>query len=324
MQSSAKRYLITSAFFFVALLPALVAVEAARRVATCDSEHYTASNFIGYCWDHGFAAYEKGAYYLPTEPAALAAAKRADILFLGNSRMEYAFSNEVLDRFSKQTGYSHYTLGFAGEGARFIESLIERHDLRPKVVVINLDGAEFFYSPPMPDALRLMARPLPGWVEYLIKKLGQEIQRRSCTGSNAMPVLSRVCGKDDAIFRETGNGHWQFDHRPNFAENFPMVAEPGPPSYWDGHRQAILTDARRFARSMQQRGVCVIFTNVPSEDSSLAIAREQASAADVPIILPAMEGLRTFDHSHLGPDSSRRFTGAVLKELRPLLDRCGK
>jgi len=318
--SVALRYLMLGALFVFATAPMLFIVEASRRIAPCNPQPYAANNFLGYCWDRRYADYEKGAYYLPMEPSALAAAKQAEIVFLGNSRMEYAFSNPVIERFSEQGGHRIYTLGFAGEGYQFAQRLIERHDLRPRVLIVNLDGADFFYQPAMPDALKLISRPLPEWAEYSMKKAGQLIQRNVCKTPSW--ISSRLCGADDTLYRSIETGFWQFSHRSNYVDRFSTAVQTDMPDFWIMHRDEILLKARRFAEKMQARGSCVIFTTVPTERWWPEVVKDQAAAASVPLITSSLGDLRTFDHSHLGPASSERFSSEFLEKLQPYIDRC--
>src|SRR5262249_36408216 len=64
----------------------------------------------------------------------------ADVLFVGNSRLMFAFAEDVLTPFFAARGLRYYLLGFGhGESSRFLEELARRHDLRPRLVVANVD-----------------------------------------------------------------------------------------------------------------------------------------------------------------------------------------
>ena len=72
---------------------------------------------------------------------ALAHLKRADVLFLGNSRLMFAARPGVFDAFFTERGLRYYVLGFGfREADRFPLAIIEKFDLRPRVVVVNADG----------------------------------------------------------------------------------------------------------------------------------------------------------------------------------------
>jgi len=317
---SPRQYVWAVIGLAIVLLPFFTVFEAARRIGDCDASQYSDDNFLNYCWGRLYGGYEKGAYFLPTEPAALAAVKAASLLIIGDSRAGYAFSNDALDQFSKETGLAHYNLAFAGEGNRFIERLIDRHGLKPKMVIINLDGIEFFDQPrgTMQDASELMTRELPSWVQYRVKQLGQKIQRRFCHPAGP----SFLCSKGDTVYRKVSNGHWLFQHRPHVAERYDIIAEPSLPPQWATRREAILEEARLFVEHMKRLGTCVVFTNIPGEDTSPSVAKAQADAVGVPFVLPELSGLRTFDHSHLAPVSGQRFAAEFVRLLRPYIAQC--
>src|SRR5690349_12039247 len=48
--------------------------------------------FLAFCESPRYGDYEHGAYYFDLEPEAIEALKKAEVLFLGNSRAQFAFS----------------------------------------------------------------------------------------------------------------------------------------------------------------------------------------------------------------------------------------
>jgi hypothetical protein len=75
-------------------------------------------------------------------------AREADVLLVGNSQVAYGFSKSVLKEGQLTTGLKFYNLGFGyDERSKFALALIEKHDLRPQIVVANallISGASFF------------------------------------------------------------------------------------------------------------------------------------------------------------------------------------
>ena len=72
--------------------------------------------------------------------------KKADVLFLGNSRALFAFSSDAIANFFGKGKLRYYVLAFGtGETSQFAGALIRRYDLHPKVLVINADP--FFQTP---------------------------------------------------------------------------------------------------------------------------------------------------------------------------------
>src|ERR1700730_12863032 len=83
---------------------------------------------------------------------AAEALKHADVLFLGDSRMQYAFRDRaVLHQFFSSRHLSYFILAFGyGEGRDFPEAIIRKFDLHPKWVILNDDP--FFGNPTSPVA----------------------------------------------------------------------------------------------------------------------------------------------------------------------------
>src|SRR5690349_10368332 len=60
---------------------------------TCQAGGYTARHYLAYCEGSRYGDYDHGAFLFDLEPAALEHAAAAEVLFLGNSRMQVAFSS---------------------------------------------------------------------------------------------------------------------------------------------------------------------------------------------------------------------------------------
>ena len=81
---------------------------------------------------------------------SIESARRADILMLGNSRMLFAFPSDVLTPALAAHGLKAFNLGFQhSEFNVFPERVLERNDLRPRVVIVNED--EFFMGSMSPS-----------------------------------------------------------------------------------------------------------------------------------------------------------------------------
>ncbi|HEX9168266.1 MAG TPA: hypothetical protein VF886_04965 [Roseiarcus sp.] len=83
-----------------------------RSIFACPANGYTADRYIAYCNGANYGDYEHGAFLFGLEPA-LNFASKADVLFLGNSRMQKAFStNATTDWFSAASA-RYYLMGFS-------------------------------------------------------------------------------------------------------------------------------------------------------------------------------------------------------------------
>ena len=114
-----------------------------RTIFACKADGYTADRYIAYCDAGNYADYEHGAFWFDLEPSARQYAKDADVLFLGNSRLQVGFSTAATADWFKHASAQYYLLGFSYyENALFAEGLLRKLRPRANVLVINVD--DFF------------------------------------------------------------------------------------------------------------------------------------------------------------------------------------
>lgn len=246
-------------------------------------------------------------------------ARRADVLILGNSRAQCGFDPRVLEDSATEGGPTFYNLACGeGENIAFGRSLIERHDLRPETVIVPIDHlvlddeftdtASKAIASPRWTAFRSMLEGDARW--RLARRLHQLLPRADWFQH---PGLRNRW----YIARDVSTGSWRLLERPE--GDHPAVADAPPGDVqFDDER---LADARTFVESMNARDIDVVFTHVPSAIQSPRQAIDAAAALDVPLILVPGDELRTFDRSHLHPDSARRFTESFVEQLSALRDR---
>ena len=128
----AHRTTVYSCIVLIAALASLGCWIRARTIFACPADGYTADRYIAYCDAGNYADYEHGAFWFDLEPSASQFAKDADVLFLGNSRLQVAFSTaETADWFSRASA-RFYLLGFSYyENALFTEALLRRFAREP-------------------------------------------------------------------------------------------------------------------------------------------------------------------------------------------------
>lgn len=97
--------------------------------------------------DDDYLAHDRGGHvdhhvhYFGLDRDAIDALSRADVLFLGNSRLMFALRPAVLDPYFRARGLRYYAMGFGfREGDRFPLEVLRRFDVWPPVVVVNADG----------------------------------------------------------------------------------------------------------------------------------------------------------------------------------------
>lgn len=243
-------------------------------------------------------------------------ARKADVLILGNSRAQCGFDAEVLAAESIGGGPVFYNLACGeGENIAFGRSLIERHGLRPSLVIIPID--HHVLDDEHTDTAS-GAMELPRWTAYRSMIEGDVRWRTARLLHQMVPRADwfQHSGLRNRwyIARDVATGSWRLLQRPD-GDHPAIVDDPAGDVVFDDDR---LADARAFVDEMRKRGIDVVFTHVPSAVQSPQQAIDAAAALDVPLILVPGDDLRTFDRSHLQPESARRFTREFLDQLSRL------
>ena len=79
----------------------------------CQSADSGSDKYIGLCNVTNYGDYDHGAFWFGLEDSAVDAAKQAAVLFIGNSRMQFALSTSALDGWFNSRALQYYLLGFS-------------------------------------------------------------------------------------------------------------------------------------------------------------------------------------------------------------------
>jgi len=113
----------------------------AYGIFRCTASGYGSDGYIGYCNTTSYGDYDHGAFWFGLEPAASVAAASAQVLFVGNSRIEFAFSSQATADWFSSLPASYYLLGFTHfENYTFEAPLLRTLRPKAKVYVINIDS----------------------------------------------------------------------------------------------------------------------------------------------------------------------------------------
>lgn len=292
-------------------------------IFACPASAYGDDTYLGYCQGSAYGDYDHGAVWFGLEPGVREAAAAADVLFIGNSRLQFGFSAPALGQWfagagaDEGRGARYYLLGFShNETARFTGPLLG--DLRPKAraYVINVD--KFFFDRESPPAEEVMHAP-GAETRYAAKRGWQAPHRLAC---GALPLL---CGNEISFYRQRDTGEWRYDGSNHLVAK---TVENDSPDYAGGDPKEmaeIAANARDFEAFLAGLGVakdCVILTYVPSPENNRRLANAIARSLGLDLISPDGVGLRTIDGSHLDRDSAQVFTTAFLAAAGPRLARC--
>ena len=309
-QLSEKRFAQWFCVFFVSLG---VLVFVFKRtdlfpwIGQCNPAGYSADHYLAYCHTTRYGDYEHYAMYNATEPQAIEALSHADVLFLGNSNTQYAFSTEAVVDYFDRIGIPHYVMGF-GQGAQspVALSVIEKHALQPQVMVANIDP--FFSTQTNGTFQRVLDGGEALDTEFVRKQKIQQWQARVCANANSRWSRWACRGHADTLFRSRKNGHWLTDY---YRENLqhPVTESDNLLDTVD----AATVAANEFIERVNIRRKCVILTVTPRTSTPIAFAKKLASSLQLPLVLPELDNLVTIDHSHLDKQSAERWSTAFIE-----------
>lgn len=285
-----------------------------ESIFACPANGYGASQYLAYCQTTGYGDYDHGAFWFGLEPEAERAAANANVLFLGNSRMQFAFSTEAIKRWSESSAALFYLLGFSyGENAQFEGPLLARLKPKARVYVINVDR---FFDDGLVTAPTAAIRQGSSETQtgYDEKKRWQAFHKGICS------ALPAVCGHQVAFFRERDTGAWQLLGSEGFKASGIADAPPDPGDEARWARHAAL--GNEFVSRLPVNRQCVILTLAPWDATNSAEARAIAAALKMELVAPALPDLRTIDGDHLDHASSERWASAFFEAAGPRIQRC--
>jgi hypothetical protein len=278
-------------------------------VLACASNHYSNTSYMSYCNAGGYADYDHGAFWFGLEPEALDAAAAADVLFLGNSRVQFGLSTDATSDWFAAANASYYLLGFAyAENVRFTAPLLKELKPRARVYVINVDD---FFDDVLTEPVADIFSSTDALRRYRGKQAWQAPHRVVC---GKFPAL---CGDERATFRETGNGTWKIS-----STNGLRPAAAGHAPAQEQGSFDIDTLGEPFLTQLPVAPECILLTLVPWELTASSRAIVIAEELGLPLIAPFMNDLETFDGSHLEPGSAQRWASAFFAAAGPSIQRC--
>lgn len=302
------------AMFFAGLCLVLIGAFAVNTryngIFACAADGYSGDHYLGYCQATAYGDYDHGAVWFDLEPRAVAYARNADVLFLGNSRTQFGFSTPAMGHWFSRHDQRHYLLGFSHtDNVAFVAPLLERLAPRARAYVINVD--DFFATEPTLPAREVM-HTQGAERRYSVKRLWQRVHRRVCD------LQPQLCGDALAFYRQRETGEWQLA-RFGGLQAAPIVTDAPFDGARIAQRRAV---AERFITQLGAPRSCIILTYVPQPYNQREDAAALAAALGIQFVSPQLSGLMTFDSSHLDRASAERFTQAFLEAADPALRAC--
>ena len=281
-----------------------------HTIFACQADGYSADRYLAYCNGANYADYEHGAFEFNLEPSVEDSVQNADVVFLGNSRVQVAFSTVPTQNWftENQTGY--YLLGFSYyENSFFEDRLLERIHPRARAYVINVEG---FFQPVESVPVRMVLSDPKAVDKYEAKRFWQGIHERIC---EAVPLL---CGKQFVIFRSRETGRYYTEGA--------VGPKSVPVSYDSTVDKKVAQDSIASAMvflSHFAKGKCVILTIVPYVGTELGTATAIADGLGLKLVTPGViPGLQTYDGYHLDQPSAQRWSQAFFQAAGPEIRSC--
>jgi hypothetical protein len=279
-------------------------------IFACSAEGYTPDRYLGYCNARGYGDYEHGAFWFGLERSTQDFAGSATVLFLGNSRLQIALSTAVTADWFSSAGARYFLMGFGYDGNVVFEgALLRKFKPHAKVYVINID--QFFGRFESPPA-RTVMRDSSAGNQYELKRIWQFVHERSC---KAFPLM---CGSRYTIFRSRETGAYHVQGLGEFKKR--GVSQDLTIDQAAAQDEA--ESAREFLSSLPVERDCVILTVIPYAGTKIGTSNAIAHALGMNLVMPKLDGLQTFDGSHLDQASAERWSEGFLEAAGPSIRKC--
>jgi hypothetical protein len=283
-------------------------------VFACPGNGYGSNHYLAHCESEGYADYDHGAFWFGLEPEARQNAANADVVFLGSSRMQFAFSTYSTKSWFESISVPYYLLGFTyTENVQFAAPLLSDLKPRAKVYVINID--RFFDDTRETGPAKQILRESDARTRYTDKQFWQSLHKNICSRVPA------VCGTNPAFFRSRENGAWEMEGKFEAWNAAPKATSDGHASdveLWN-HFSAL---GQKFLSSLPVGRECVLLTLAPYDGTRRAEAQAIADSLGLDLVAPRLSDVTTFDGSHLDRPSAERWSAAFFDAAGPRIRQC--
>jgi len=300
-------------YICVVLIAALVAYAYEFRTGTifsCPADGYNTDRYVAYCHGAHYADYEHGAFYFDLEPSVENFARNADVLFLGNSRLQVAFSTVATADWFSAASARYYLMGFSYfENVIFAEKLLSRIRPRAGVYVINVDD---FFDRSETIPVKTILHDPEARHRYEVKRFWQRVHEPICK------TFAVLCGVKFVIFRSRETGAYYTEGA--------AQQKITPVSYDQVISQNVVNSNTAAAidfLSHFTQGKCVILTMVPFVGTKIGNANAIAMGLSAKLVTPeTLEGLQTYDGYHLDQPSAQRWSEAFFQAAGSKIRSC--
>jgi hypothetical protein len=221
-----------------------------------------------------------------------------------------AFSTVPTERWFSVNSGRYYLMGFGDFGNSLFEGELLRK-IHPHANVYIIDVDHFFEKSETTEVKTVLHDP-KARNAYETKRLWQYVHERICG------AFATLCGHQFAIFRSRDTGAYYPEGR-SWGHAVPVSYDPlVNQNLADA---SIATAVEFLSRSTQNK--CVILTIVPTVGTQIGTAKAIANGVGLKLVTPGgLEGLQTYDGSHLDQPSAQRWTQAFFQVAGPQIRSC--
>jgi hypothetical protein len=278
-------------------------------IFSCPASGYGPDSYLAYCETDHYGDYDHGALWFDLEPGIGRFLSSAQVLFLGNSRMQFGFSSDTTSRWFASHKVPYYLMGFAyWENYQFEWPLMKRIKPNPKVYIVNMD---LFFGTVVSGPAASVMNDSNAVSNYRRKRLWQFPHRALCSS------YAQLCGDKGTFYRSVRNGEYTRSGGTDYHD---------PVSYDMKIDDQLVADyvnrGREFFASLPIDRECILITLVPSKDTHYGTTKAIADALGLTLIAPQPADLTMFDHSHLDRPSAERWSQAFFEAAGPQIRKC--
>ena len=290
------------------------------KIKDCKTDGYARGDFMTSCGDIKVDRYSYGSIYLGVQKDAVDRARNADVLIFGNSRTARSFSTDTIDQYFKEKNLTYMNLAAEGTSYRAALLMMESLKIKPKIILVN---NEIFYTTKISPAFReLVDYPNKYKTRFQFFHAAQSLHKKVCA-SGHVKLKSFYCeGKKGTGWRSGVNGQilkWNLIAPPEKQKLLSYDPNSRLPSLG-----RLVGNAENMTKSPALKGSCPILYLVNSPVSSPKLMEQMAEELGVLSAFAPMEGLYSYDGSHLDRPNSEKWARGFIKILDPVIDTCLK
>lgn len=235
-------------------------------------------------------------------------ARDADILIIGNSRAQLGFSEKVMVAEAEKQGLRIFNLAVGhADSAHFARDLLNRHDLRPRILIAN--GGPFFFG-----------NKYSNWAQEVVNMSRWEAHKTFFEYSLAWQLESRLHHYLPYLsYFERSRYPWTHYRSPQTGwwrnTRIPRARYPIRPGVEAKNYARSLPVAQALKSELDSRGTLLILTIMPYRKVQTGHLPYLSRELGVPYILSPFDDLETADSSHLTPDSAELISKYIWNAL---------